>query len=832
MADQVQFILDKLVPTFTLALESDIFTNDEIKAIVKKTRDFEYVLKRRELTVSDFVTYIEYEINLEKLQRIRCNNRMQYATKEQKNNFYKLQANMIKHICYIYNRAVRRFSNENQLWLDYIGFLQGMKSYSLLNGVYGQALALNPKCEALWISAVLYEVNVNNNIHAARILYQTALRKNTTNEVLWLKYFEFEIWQASRVLERRRLLQLVGGDEEDHSNPNAVAGVIFNHAIQNFKKKNYSKNDRYDLTVALSMYTSASKLCSSQLLNQLEDSLKKSFSDEIDMWSYLIRNTMDGMNNPSKTVVDTVDDLNTLTARCLLYMNEYYHVYKTHSENASEKGCNTAFAEKCYRMIQLCKEILTKLLSRICALNFNSISSENNHVKLKHMSKRRRLACSVYHSDADSEQGQDMSETTPKKQKKSKANDDNMANIHQLCGEYDFFVASISELFKNMENMQQIILRYVHVLSQEEWRSILQHYHQIHSIDILSDPSKICKSDIKKSHAHGCDGWLMHIVSDVVSVDHTIYQINNLFEKVQPTTYKGTNLLNSLLAYCEIGDNHPTNEAVTSKDIADEHILHWFYVCIDRLLTMFSLSNKTPIVTNTTNTNSSTSNNDIVELINTICDLYALLDNTSVLTMDLLTKLCNLRRNNIELINILCYDNNGRGCLLFMNIVSKLLVANDTNVSISVLKFVQNNIKSNYLNESEQHPVASNTPKNRQDWCCMLLNYYILCSENEITHKLILNIHAFVIKCQLNSPQNWLDRSKNKKIVMNRYFLQVLNLVNMYYTPEHSNGNSNQKESKDKIGLKNVQKSVIKDAMKYDSDKSNVDFWEARLLEG
>ena len=59
MADQVQFILDKLVPTFTLALELEIFTNDEIKAIVKKTRDFEYVLKRRELTTNDFITYMK-----------------------------------------------------------------------------------------------------------------------------------------------------------------------------------------------------------------------------------------------------------------------------------------------------------------------------------------------------------------------------------------------------------------------------------------------------------------------------------------------------------------------------------------------------------------------------------------------------------------------------------------------------------------------------------------------------------------------------------------------------------------------------------------------------
>lgn len=47
------------------------FLQEEIKAIVQKRRDFEFLLRRRTARKADFLRYIEYEMNLEELRRLR-----------------------------------------------------------------------------------------------------------------------------------------------------------------------------------------------------------------------------------------------------------------------------------------------------------------------------------------------------------------------------------------------------------------------------------------------------------------------------------------------------------------------------------------------------------------------------------------------------------------------------------------------------------------------------------------------------------------------------------------------------------------------------------------
>ena len=48
-----------------------LFSAAEIKSIVKKRTDHEYVMQRRQLTPEDFYSYLQYEINLDKLRSRR-----------------------------------------------------------------------------------------------------------------------------------------------------------------------------------------------------------------------------------------------------------------------------------------------------------------------------------------------------------------------------------------------------------------------------------------------------------------------------------------------------------------------------------------------------------------------------------------------------------------------------------------------------------------------------------------------------------------------------------------------------------------------------------------
>ena len=72
MADRVRYIMDKMASTFARMQELDIFTHDEIKSIIKSRTDFEYIMMRRQLTEGDYVKYIEYETNLNRLHQLRC----------------------------------------------------------------------------------------------------------------------------------------------------------------------------------------------------------------------------------------------------------------------------------------------------------------------------------------------------------------------------------------------------------------------------------------------------------------------------------------------------------------------------------------------------------------------------------------------------------------------------------------------------------------------------------------------------------------------------------------------------------------------------------------
>ena len=54
-----------------------------------------------------------------------------------------------------------RFSDNMDLWNDYISFLKDKKATSTLNTVFGRALCLHPKNESLWLQAAVFEINEN-----------------------------------------------------------------------------------------------------------------------------------------------------------------------------------------------------------------------------------------------------------------------------------------------------------------------------------------------------------------------------------------------------------------------------------------------------------------------------------------------------------------------------------------------------------------------------------------------------------------------------------------------------------------------------------------------
>lgn len=158
MADRVQYIMDKMASTLRQIDELELLSKSELQQVVKKRTDFEYTLRRRQMTSDHFYSYLHYEINLDKLLGLRCARLLEEGASGKDNvaNLVRMiQAATIKHICYIFDRAVRRFTTELELWNDYIAFLVSKKSNRILGAVFGKAVALHPKVESFWLQAAV-----------------------------------------------------------------------------------------------------------------------------------------------------------------------------------------------------------------------------------------------------------------------------------------------------------------------------------------------------------------------------------------------------------------------------------------------------------------------------------------------------------------------------------------------------------------------------------------------------------------------------------------------------------------------------------------------------
>lgn len=140
MADVVQFRLERMVDELDDLERRGVFTRREISEIVKQRRKFEYRLKRRSPLKEDFLAYIDYETQLDKLRRLR---KKSVARREEEENGEDESKTMRKkkksrksisdfagvaRIVEIYRLAVMRFKGDVELWFKYLEFCKQRKN--------------------------------------------------------------------------------------------------------------------------------------------------------------------------------------------------------------------------------------------------------------------------------------------------------------------------------------------------------------------------------------------------------------------------------------------------------------------------------------------------------------------------------------------------------------------------------------------------------------------------------------------------------------------------------------------------------------------------------
>lgn len=200
---------------------------------MRRRTDFEHRIASRGVKPKDFLRYVEYEKNVDKLRLKRVarlgitddlsddETPAEINVKGQGISAYAGQ----RRILFIFERGVRKFTGDMNLWLHYIQYAQEQKTINVLTKIYTRMLQLHPTKPAVWIMAAKYEVETNAAIRAARSIMQRGLRFNSTAEIMWTEYAKLELIYVCKILARRKLLGLVTEAQQkaDIDNEEALA---------------------------------------------------------------------------------------------------------------------------------------------------------------------------------------------------------------------------------------------------------------------------------------------------------------------------------------------------------------------------------------------------------------------------------------------------------------------------------------------------------------------------------------------------------------------------------------------------------------------------------
>jgi U3 small nucleolar RNA-associated protein 6 len=216
-------------------MDRKIFSEEEVRAIVARRRESEYLLRRRAARKADFLRYIEAEQVLEKLRDLRTvqRKRDQRRKRQDEEGFVKEEkhigdTHIIQNLHLLFVRAIRKFRSDLSLHIAHADFCKEYKSFNRLGRVYAEALQIFPRQAGLWIEAASQEYfGPTRSMGNARVLLQRGLRINSTSEELWMEYFSLELHYAQALKGRRQILQGSSGDEEYK-----IPMIVYKNAIQ------------------------------------------------------------------------------------------------------------------------------------------------------------------------------------------------------------------------------------------------------------------------------------------------------------------------------------------------------------------------------------------------------------------------------------------------------------------------------------------------------------------------------------------------------------------------------------------------------------------------
>ncbi|OCF71584.1 U3 small nucleolar RNA-associated protein 6 [Kwoniella mangroviensis CBS 8886] len=247
--DKVQFQLEATLPELKDLYEKGLFTKSEINQITKKRTAFETSLVRRVTRKEDFFKYAEYEINLERLRKVRYK-KLNYHLNPPPPSASSFS--LPRRALYILKRATAKFPGDLATWLAYVEFASREGMRKVVGKGLNSALQHHPTSSTLYLLQTYYHLHPGSpfpresipstskldlpsassstnqapgfaieGIDPARTTLLLGLRLLPQSRDLWREYVKLELGWVEAL---RRRWKLLGIKDQNQDAPSQVEG--------------------------------------------------------------------------------------------------------------------------------------------------------------------------------------------------------------------------------------------------------------------------------------------------------------------------------------------------------------------------------------------------------------------------------------------------------------------------------------------------------------------------------------------------------------------------------------------------------------------------------
>ncbi|KAF8813669.1 hypothetical protein BYT27DRAFT_7180422 [Phlegmacium glaucopus] len=221
--ERVQFQQEQMLNELKDLVEKSLFTEKEIKEIMKRRTSYEIALVRRVAKKGDFLRYISYEMGLEQLRRKRVE-RMKLPPGPATISDYAL----VRRQFHIFERAVKKFKSDVGLWVQYIEVAKREKADALVGRIIARALQLHPQESGLYIMGAAHELD-QLSASGARTLLQRGIRMNGDSIDMWKEYVKMELGFIERL---RRRWEVLGVEMDEEVMKGGIIEIVIGKALE------------------------------------------------------------------------------------------------------------------------------------------------------------------------------------------------------------------------------------------------------------------------------------------------------------------------------------------------------------------------------------------------------------------------------------------------------------------------------------------------------------------------------------------------------------------------------------------------------------------------